>query len=208
MKKNATLYRMVTPEHLCPWGLKAKDQLVRAGYEVDDHHLKSKAEDKAYKAENGVDETPQVFIEGERIGGYDEMRKFLGKPPEPKEGTTYLPVIVVFAVTFLMAVSASFLLPESFALVRVIELFIAFSMCVLAVLKLRDLSSFSNQFLSYDLLARSYVPYAYVYPFVEAGAGILMISGLLPYLAAPSALIIGLIGASPSSKPSTSTNAN
>jgi hypothetical protein len=38
-------------------------------------------------------------------------------------------------------------------------------MCVLAILKLRDVEGFSNMFLGYDLLARRWVPYSYVYPF-------------------------------------------
>ena len=38
-----------------------------------------------------------------------------------------------------------------------------------------------------DLLARRVVRYAYVYPFVEAGAGVLMIGGFVPFLAAPAA---------------------
>jgi len=42
--KKAVLYRMVMPEHVCPWGLKAQDLLHRSGYEVEDHHLKTRAE--------------------------------------------------------------------------------------------------------------------------------------------------------------------
>jgi glutaredoxin len=64
MSKHATIYRMVTPKHLCPWGLKAFDLLKRAGYEVEDHHLKSEAENERYKKEHDVDETPQIFLEG------------------------------------------------------------------------------------------------------------------------------------------------
>ena len=75
------------------------------------------------------------------------------------------------------------------------EWFIAISMCILAILKLRDLESFSNMFLGYDLLAQSVVRYAYVYPFGEALAGILMIAGALLWLAIPVALFIGTIGA-------------
>jgi glutaredoxin len=30
--KTATLYRMVMPDHLCPYGLKAKDLLERQGF--------------------------------------------------------------------------------------------------------------------------------------------------------------------------------
>lgn len=35
--RKAVLYRMKTPEHTCPYGLKAKDLLERKGFEVEDH---------------------------------------------------------------------------------------------------------------------------------------------------------------------------
>jgi hypothetical protein len=79
--------------------------------------------------------------------------------------------------------------------VHAAEWFIAFSMCILALLKLRDVESFSNMFLGYDLLAQRFVPYAYVYPFAEALAGVLMIAGALLQIAIPVALFIGTIGA-------------
>lgn len=195
MKKTAVIYRMVTPQHMCPWGLKALDLLQRNHYAIEDHHLKSKEANVQYKEEHGVSETPQIFIEGEHIGGYDQLREFLGMTPEEPEGTTYRPIIAIFSVSFLMALSTSLLPNSGFSLLRIIELFIAISMCSLAIMKLRDLSSFSTQFLSYDLLARKVVRYAYVYPFVEAGAGILMIAHLAPWLSAPSALFIGTVGA-------------
>ncbi|MGY8876903.1 MAG: glutaredoxin family protein, partial [Pseudoalteromonas sp.] len=37
MTKTATLYRMVTDEHICPYGLRSKDLLERQGYDVEDH---------------------------------------------------------------------------------------------------------------------------------------------------------------------------
>jgi len=73
--------------------------------------------------------------------------------------------------------------------------FIAISMCVLAILKLRDLDSFSNQFLGYDLLAQKFVPYAFIYPFAEAFAGIGMLANVLEPVVALTALFIGTIGA-------------
>jgi len=68
-------------------------------------------------------------------------------------------------------------------------------MCILAILKLRDLRAFATMFLNYDLLAQRWVPYARIYPFAEAFAGILMISGALTVLSAPVALFIGFVGA-------------
>ena len=76
-------------------------------------------------------------------------------------------------------------------------MFVAFAMTILAVQKLKDLFSFSNQFLGYDLLAQKWVRYAYVYPFVEALAGIAMITAVpeLALISAPFALFIGTVGA-------------
>lgn len=186
---------MVTPDHLCPWGVKAKDLLRRNGYDVEDHHLETEQANQAYKEANGVDETPQIFINGEHLGGYDDLREHLGLGPDPKQGTTYQPVVAVFAVAFAMALAACLAEIGALRIVRVLELFVAFSMCVLGILKLQDLLSFATGFVQYDLIARRYVPYSRVYPFVEAGAGVLMIAGLLTWVAAPAALFVSTVGA-------------
>ncbi|HWQ87031.1 MauE/DoxX family redox-associated membrane protein [Brevundimonas sp.] len=77
----------------------------------------------------------------------------------------------------------------------VLPTFIATAMCLLAMLKLQDVEKFSTMFLNYDLLARRWVPYGYIYPFAELGAGALMLAGVLTWLSAPVALFIGGVGA-------------
>ena len=193
-RKNAVLYRMVMKDHICPFGLKSLDLLKREGYEVEDHWLKTRRETDRFQSEHGVDKTPQTFIDGTRIGGNDDLRRFFGKPVKDPSATTYAPVIAVFLMTALMSVATSFA-AGTLATPRTVEWFIAFSMCVLAILKLRDLESFSNMFLGYDVLARRWVRYAYLYPFGEALAGVLMIAGILVWISAPIALFIGGIGA-------------
>jgi len=183
------------PEHVCPWGLKAADLLRRSGYEVDDHHLVSREETDAFKRKHEVATTPQVFIEGKRLGGYDDLRRFLGKPVQEANATSYRPIIVLFAVTGLTAVAASYGATGQLLTVRGLQWFIAFSMVMLAMLKLQDIEKFSAMFLNYDLLARRWVPYSYVYPYAEALAGVLMIAGALTWLSVPIALFIGTVGA-------------
>jgi glutaredoxin len=193
--RQATLYRMVMPDHLCPYGLKALHLLRRHGYAVEDHHLTTRAETDAFKAEHGVKTTPQAFIDGKRIGGYDDLRRFFGhRTPEPGE-TSYRPVIAVFVMTALMALAASAAAFGSPFTPQALAWFIAFSMAVLALLKLQDVEKFSTMFLNYDLLARRWPPYGYIYPFAEALAGVLMISGKLSWLSVPVALFIGSVGA-------------
>lgn len=194
-RKHATVYRLVTDAHLCPWGLKTVDLLRRKGYAVDDHHLANSEQNKAFKAEHGVSTTPQVFIDGERVGGYEDLRRHLGLRVRDPEATSYQPVVALFAMTALMAMAMSQVVAGTPLTGQAIAWFIALSMCVLALLKLQDLASFSTMFLGYDLLAQRWVPYSYIYPFAEGLAGVLMLAGVLTWLSAPLALVIGGIGA-------------
>jgi glutaredoxin len=195
MSKTAVLYRMETDAHICPFGLKSKHLLKQQGYKVEDNLLTTREETDKFKAKHDVKTTPQTFIDDKRIGGYDDLRSFFNKKSLNQSGTTYKPIIAIFVTTFLMAISTNYLLTQSLCWITILELFIAISMCVLAILKLRDLNAFSNQFLAYDLLSQKYVPYAYFYPFAEAGAGIAMIGSILIWIASPVAIFIGTIGA-------------
>ena len=77
--QKAVLYRMVLPEHTCPFGVRAKELLSAHGYEVDEHILGSREEVEAFKAEQAVATTPQIFIAGERVGGSDELERYLSE---------------------------------------------------------------------------------------------------------------------------------
>ena len=191
----AVIYRMVMPKHICPYGLKAVHLLKRAGYAVEDHHLTTREETDAFKAQHGVATTPQIFIGGERIGGHDDLRRFLGKPVADPKATSYRPVAALFSMTALLAMAASHAVTGSIFTLLAAEWFIGFSMVVLALRKLQNVESFATMFLNYDLLARRWVPYSYVYPFAEGVAGLLMVAGALTWLSVPIALFIGTIGA-------------
>lgn len=196
-EKRAVLYRMVMPDHICPYGLKSKDLLTRQGYEVEDHHLATRDETDAFMAQHKVETTPQTFIGGVRIGGYDDLRIHFGldAPEEEQSDTSYQPVIAIFAVAALLALGLSWHQYGDVLALRAFEWFISLSMTMLAVQKLQDVESFSTMFLNYDLLARKWVPYGRIYPFLEALAGVLMTAGALVWLSAPIAFLIGLIGA-------------
>lgn len=195
MQKTAVLYRMVMTDHMCPHGLKAKALLERKGYEVEDHHLSSREQIDAFKAEHDVKTTPQAFIDGERIGGFDDLSAFFGKPAKDKSDATYTPVIALFSVAALMAIAVTWVSTGAAMSLRTGELFIAISMVLLGLQKLQDVDRFATMFLNYDLLAQRHVRYGYVYPYVETGAGLLMIAGALTWIAAPAALFVATIGA-------------
>ena len=77
MAKQAKLYRMVLPDHICPFGVHAKEMLEAAGFEVEDHLLKTRDEVEAFKTEHDVQTTPLIFIDGEAIGGSDDLERYL-----------------------------------------------------------------------------------------------------------------------------------
>ncbi|SDD45646.1 Glutaredoxin [Ruegeria marina] len=196
-KTTADLYRMVMPDHLCPFGLKSKALLERQGFEVIDHPLRSREETDAFMEDQGVETTPQTFINGERVGGYDDLRVHFGidPPKEERSDTSYTPVIAIFSVAALLALALSWHQYQTFLTLRAAEWFVSLSMTFLAMQKLQDVEGFSLMFLNYDLLARRWVRYSTLYPFAEAAAGILMTAGALIWLASPIALFIGSVGA-------------
>lgn len=82
MAKTAKLTRMVLPDHECPFGLRAKQLLEEAGFEVEEHILRTRDEVDAYEAELGVDTTPQIFIDGMHVGGHRELERYLAQRAE------------------------------------------------------------------------------------------------------------------------------
>lgn len=193
--KTAKLYRMNTGKHTCPYGLKCLDLLKREGFQVEDHELTSREEIDAFKAQHDVKTTPQVFINDQRIGGYEDLRRHLGKKVRDKNATSYQPVIALFSMTALSALVLNYSLHGSVISGQAVEWFIALSMVVLALLKLQNVETFATMFLNYDLLAKRWVRYGYIYPFAEGLAGILMLGGIFNVISVPVALFIASIGA-------------
>lgn len=195
MSKSATLYRMVTPSHICPFGLKSKDLLERQGFVVNDHHLTSRSETDRFKAKYEVKTTPQTFVEDERIGGYDDLRDYFNLKQESEFGSRYTPILVIFSLAALIVCALMLKGGIAADTTSFIMNFIGITMVILALQKLQDIVAFSNQFITYDLLAMKHVRYAYVYPFAEAYAGLGMLSGLPALMVSPISIFIGAIGA-------------
>jgi len=75
-----------------------------------------------------------------------------------------------------MSFAISFIATRSILEPRTLERFIAISMTLPALQKLKDVESFSTMFLNYELLAHRWVRYGYIYPYAEALAGLLMMA--------------------------------
>ena len=77
MPQSVILYRMILPDHTCPFGVRCKAMLEESGVDFEDRILSSREETDAFKDEHGVATTPQTFIDGERIGGSEELERWL-----------------------------------------------------------------------------------------------------------------------------------
>ncbi len=75
--RKATLYRMVLPDHVCPYGVRARQLLEQAGFEINEHILATRMEVDAFQTEHNVSTTPQIFIDGKRIGGCKDLERHL-----------------------------------------------------------------------------------------------------------------------------------
>jgi len=74
---HATLYRMVLPDHVCPFGVRAKSMLLEQGYDIDDRILDSREAVEEVKKRYDVDTAPLIFIGEQRIGGSDDLARYL-----------------------------------------------------------------------------------------------------------------------------------
>ena len=193
--KTASLHRMVMPGHICPYGIKSRWLLKRHGYRVEDHWLQTREQTDAFKAKHGVKTTPQTFIDGQRIGGHDDLRRYLSLKVRDPNASSYVPVLATFAIAGLLTLAVNWLTVLPLLSSVTAERFIAIAMVLLAMLKLQDVDRFATMFLNYDLLARRLPPYGLLYPFLELGAGLLMLTRLLDWLSIPVALFIGGVGA-------------
>ena len=155
--KRAVIHRMVMPDHLCPYGLKSVDLLEREGFEVDDNHLETREQTDAFKREHEVGTTPQTWIDGERVGGFDDLQVRFGKkkPKEERSDTSYQPIIALFSVAALMAVAFTWFAYQTLLTWQTLGWFISISMVLLGLQKLKDIESFSTMFLNYDMLGQT-----------------------------------------------------
>ena len=177
------VYRMSTPEHECPWGLKAINLLNEKGIEFEDYKLKSKDETEAFKAKYNVQTTPQIFAGELRIGGYTDLAEKLDVEAEGAE-YSYTPVIAIFSTAGLMALATT----------MGITGFMGFSLSLLASLKLMDIESFAESFEKYDLITKKIKPYAKLYPFAELAIGLGFLSGVAPLATGITSLFLGVSG--------------
>lgn len=121
--------------------------------------------------------------------GHYRTTKSAASPPSPspspsalpeKSATTYRPLIILLA--YLLAVTGSVLFaagawdPDLAMRVFMGGFFIAFSF-----FKMLDVRGFADAYRTYDLVAKAWPGYGFIYPFIEFGLGISYLANLNPW---------------------------
>jgi glutaredoxin len=70
----------------CPFCSMAKEELKLRGIPYDYINLKDIGKTAAEVTGRKVKTVPQIYIEGEYVGGYDELMVYLNQPVETNEG--------------------------------------------------------------------------------------------------------------------------
>lgn len=178
------VYRMSTPDHECPWGIRAVNLLTEKAIEFEDILLRSREAVDAFKVQHGVATTPQIFFGEERIGGYSDLAERFQMAPE-KADYSYTPVVALFSTAGLVTLATSLGMTG----------FMGISLSMLASLKLMDVNGFAASFENYDLITKRFKPYGKAYPFIELLIGLGFLSGVAPLATGIGSLAVGLAGA-------------
>jgi hypothetical protein len=108
----------------------------------------------------------------------------------------YIPLIVIVALTLLSA-CAKELASGTWSWMNWMHDFMGFFLVVFSMFKFFDMEGFADGFQMYDLLAKPFRSYAYVYPFIELFLGLGYLAHWQPkliYVATISVLTFGSIG--------------
>ncbi len=92
-----------------------------------------------------------------------------------EEKKSYKPLFIIVALIFITSLVASY---PNFDISFIIKAFMAGFFIVFAGFKLVDIKGFAAGYSTYDLLAKRFFQYGYIYPFIELFFGLAMIIGL------------------------------
>jgi hypothetical protein len=107
----------------------------------------------------------------------------------------YWPLFTLILIAALEAVALTYGMHKG--MYAWMHFFMGFFLCKFAMLKLFNLRGFAKGFQMYDIVAKKFSGYAYVYPFVELGLGLLYLSSAYPvatYTITIAVMGIGAIG--------------
>lgn len=126
-------------------------------------------------------------------------RRTIARTPErrEREWSDYVPLIALIDVALLVACAKQLAYGGDLNGQTWMQDFMGLSFVLLAMLKFFDLHAFAEGFRSYDLLARFFSPYAFLYPFLELALGLAYLAHWRPvttYLVTIGLMVFSVLG--------------
>lgn len=132
------------------------------------HHISTTILQKAVKEAGDYTITEDENVEHEmnqeaviHTGGTIEQKSFF---------QTYKPILLVFA--YLAGVTVLSGIYSGFSLMGTMSVFMGGFFLVFSFFKLLDLKGFAYSYMSYDIIAKKWLVWGYIYPFVELALGL------------------------------------
>ena len=118
-----------------------------------------------YQISETVVHIPEVAIE--------DTKSFLSQ---------YKPILVVFAYIIGLTLLVQFVSADGFNVWQWMDHFMAAFFLVFSFFKMLDLKGFAESYFSYDIIARKWFTWGYVYAFIELGLGIAYLTAFAPLI--------------------------
>jgi hypothetical protein len=149
------------------------------------------------KCLRGFEKNPEEYADGgedEGEGGQDVKKR---QEDRGKSWRDYVPLMVLVALTLGAAAAKQYAYSQPWDWPLWMHDFMGFFLIVFSMFKFFNMEGFADGFQMYDLLAKSFRPYAYIYPFLELGLGLGYLAWFQPtfiYTATVILMIFGSLG--------------
>jgi copper chaperone CopZ len=158
-------------------------QAVNANFQSGEIEIQSKQTIELNQLQSALSHTGKYFI----------THLNTSRPAQVSFVKTYRPLFTVFGYVVLVSLVAAFSVGQhfwmNFARYFMAGFFIAFSF-----FKILDVRAFASAFSMYDVVAKRFYIYGWLYPFIELALGIALIMNLNPVLIHSVTLTVMLIG--------------
>lgn len=143
-------------------------------------------------------ETPEKYLEGGKEGTGNDAAGAGVRASEAADWQNYIPLLVIVALTLLAACAkqvAGWDAGRGWDGMTWMHDFMGFFLVVFSMFKFFDLRGFADGFQMYDLLAKPFRPYAFVYPFTELALGLGYLAQWQPRVIYISTILVMTFGA-------------
>ena len=137
---------------------------------------------------------PGEFVGNKNTGKEDEYEEQRDRGSSWKD---YIPLMVIVTLTLLAACTKQYDYAGDWDWMAWMHDSMGFFLVVFSMFKFFNMEGFADGFQMYDLLAKPFRPYAYVYPFIELGLGLGYLSHWQPqaiYAATVVVMAFGSLG--------------